>query len=163
MQWRLVHFLIENYLHIILTLILKIDHRRCKRNMLQSLAPISSAASTPSRSRGSLNRTSAPASVPTSPKAIPSSSAMVTIIFTLELGWGHSSVDSSEPSILPPRVQIPSTPALLSIYIWIVSCGKDKNKPKRDRDRPIKNIYVRTLFPRERCRDGVCTYLLVEL
>ena len=43
----------------------------------------------------------------------------------------HSSVDSSLPSILPPRVQVPSTPsAFLSIYIWIVSCGKDENKQK---------------------------------
>ena len=43
----------------------------------------------------------------------------------------HSSEDSSAPSILLPQVRVPSTPStLLSIYIWIESCGKDKNKQK---------------------------------
>ena len=46
-------------------------------------------------------------------------------------GCHHCSVDLSVPSILPPWVWVPSTPStLLSIYIWIVSCGKDENKQK---------------------------------
>ena len=53
-------------------------------------------------------------------------------------GCRHGSVDSSEPSHLLPWVRFQSTPTIiLSIYIWIVSCGKDENKPKRDRDWPI--------------------------
>ena len=44
-------------------------------------------------------------------------------------GCHHSSVDSSVPSILPPRVRVPSTLfTLLSILIWIASCWKDENK-----------------------------------
>ena len=40
----------------------------------------------------------------------------------------HSSVDSSAPTILPPRVWVPSTQSrLLSLYL---SCEKDENKPK---------------------------------
>ena len=43
----------------------------------------------------------------------------------LHFGCRHSSEDSSAPSILPPRVWVPSTHfTLLSIYIWIVSCEK---------------------------------------
>ena len=54
------------------------------------------------------------------------------------LGCRTSSVDSSVPSILSPLVRVSSTPStLLSIYIWIVSCGKDENKRKRGRDWPI--------------------------
>ena len=45
---------------------------------------------------------------------------------------GHSSVDLSATSILPPRVRVPSTRStFLSIYIWIGSCGKDENNKKR--------------------------------
>ena len=52
-------------------------------------------------------------------------------IMCMYLGCRHSSVDLSAPSILPPRVRVPSTQSnLLSIYIWIVSCGKDENKQK---------------------------------
>ena len=47
-------------------------------------------------------------------------------------GCHHSSVDSCAPSILPPWVRVPSTPStLLSIYIWIASCGKDKKNKMR--------------------------------
>ena len=46
-------------------------------------------------------------------------------------GCRHSSVDSSAPPILLPWVQVPSTPStLLSIYIWIVSCGRYEIKQK---------------------------------
>ena len=42
-------------------------------------------------------------------------------------GCRHSSVDSSAPSILLPRVQVPSTPSmLLSIYIDL--CHEEKTK-----------------------------------
>ena len=41
----------------------------------------------------------------------------------------YSSVDSSAPSILPPRVRVPSTPfTLLLIYIDLCCVEKDKNK-----------------------------------
>ena len=46
-------------------------------------------------------------------------------------GCCHSSVDSSAPSILLPRFQLPSTPSMLaSNYFWIVMCRKDENKQK---------------------------------
>ena len=35
-----------------------------------------------------------------------------------KMGYSHSSVDSSVPSILPPQVRVPCTPSMLfSIYI----------------------------------------------
>ena len=54
------------------------------------------------------------------------------------LGCRHSSVDSSAPSILLPRVQVPSTPSMLfSIYIiqivylsFELECKKNENKQK---------------------------------
>ena len=46
-------------------------------------------------------------------------------------GCRHSSVNSLAPFILPPWIRVPGTPTmLLSIYISIVSCGKDENKQK---------------------------------
>ena len=52
-------------------------------------------------------------------------------------GFSHSPVDSSAPSILTPWVQVPSIP---SIYIQIVSCGKDENKQKEVEIGPFLNI-----------------------
>ena len=50
-------------------------------------------------------------------------------------------MDSSVPSILLPLIPVPSTPfKLLSIYIWIVSCGKDENKQKEAEIGPFKTI-----------------------
>ena len=47
-------------------------------------------------------------------------------------GCHYNSVDLSAPTILPPRVRMLSTPyMLLSMYIWIMSCGKDENKQKK--------------------------------
>ena len=65
----------------------------------------------------------------------------IKLIISL-LSVHHSSVVLFAPSVLPPRVWVPSTPStLLSIYIWIFSCEKDKNKQKK---RPglahLKNI-----------------------
>ena len=59
-------------------------------------------------------------------------------ISTEENGCRHSSVDSSAPSILPPQVQVPSTPSMLfSIYIvqivyllFELECEKNENKQK---------------------------------
>ena len=57
--------------------------------------------------------------------------AQKSFLKTIFLGCRYSSVDLSAPSILSLWVRVPSTPSmLLSIYIWIVSCGKDKNKQK---------------------------------
>ena len=45
-------------------------------------------------------------------------------------GCRHRSVDSSAPSILPPRVWVPSTPSTYAwIYILIVWCWKYKKRP----------------------------------
>ena len=63
----------------------------------------------------------------------------------------YSSVDSSELSILPPRVRFPSTPsALLSLIVKFLlylslHFEKDENKQKRDRVRPLKSteLYLR--------------------
>ena len=48
-------------------------------------------------------------------------------------GCRHSSVDSSEPTILPPQVQVPSTPSMLLSFIGSqicanLSCEKNENK-----------------------------------
>ena len=59
------------------------------------------------------------------------------------MGCRHSSVGSSVPSILPPRVQLPSTPSLLlsSIVKFVLylslHCEKNENKQKRGRVWPI--------------------------
>ena len=51
--------------------------------------------------------------------------------FSTKLRGPHSWVDSSTPSILPPRVRVPSTPLMvLSIYIWFVLCRKDEINKK---------------------------------
>ena len=45
----------------------------------------------------------------------------------------HSSVDLSAPTILLPRVRVPSTPSMLFSFIVLVlhlSCGNNKNKQK---------------------------------
>ena len=44
------------------------------------------------------------------------------------LGCRHSSVDSSAPTILPPRVRVPST--LQSNFVLYLCWEKDKNKQK---------------------------------
>ena len=49
------------------------------------------------------------------------------------MGCRHSSVESSAPTILPPWVQVPSTPSMLLLFIVIVlylSCEKNENKQK---------------------------------
>ena len=49
------------------------------------------------------------------------------------LGCRHSSVDLSAPTILPPRVQIPSTPSMLLsfiVFVLYLSCEKNENKQK---------------------------------
>ena len=56
-------------------------------------------------------------------------------------GCRHSSVDSSAPSILPPRIRVPSTSSMLfSIYIiqilclsFELECEKNENRQKRPR------------------------------
>ena len=58
----------------------------------------------------------------------------------MSLGWRHSSVDLSAPSILPPRVRVTSTPSiLLSIYIELCR-GKDENK-QNGQDWHIKSLW----------------------
>ena len=52
-------------------------------------------------------------------------------------GCRHSSVDSFAPTILPPRVWVPSTPSMLLSFIvkfvLYLSCEKNKIKQKRGR------------------------------
>ena len=58
----------------------------------------------------------------------------------------HSSVDLSAPSILLPRVRVPSILSmLLSIYIWFLSCKKDENKQKRPELAHLKKIAYKYL------------------
>ena len=51
-----------------------------------------------------------------------------------QVGYHHSSVDSSAPTNLPPLVQIPSTPSLLLSFtvkfVLYLSCGR-KNRTKQ--------------------------------
>ena len=79
-----------------------------------------------------------------------------TIIKTLTVvECRNFTVDSSAPSNLLPQVRITSTtPMLFSIYIWIVSCGKDENKRKRGRDWPIFGKTCTLFFFRNGLTDG---------
>ena len=52
-------------------------------------------------------------------------------------GGRHSSVVSSAPTILRPRVRIPSTPSMLFQFVIDLWCKKDENKRKRGRDWPM--------------------------
>ena len=48
-----------------------------------------------------------------------------------KLGCRHSSVDLSAPTILPPRVRVPSAPSTLlsfTVFVLYFSCEKDENK-----------------------------------
>ena len=48
-------------------------------------------------------------------------------------GWHTSSVDLSAPTILPPKVLVPSTPSMLLSFIVVVlylSCEKNENNQK---------------------------------
>ena len=54
----------------------------------------------------------------------------------------HSSVVSSAPTILRPRVRIPSTPSMLFQFVLKLLQEKNENKQKRGRDWPIfKNVW----------------------
>ena len=57
--------------------------------------------------------------------------AQVTLNFT-EKGCRHSSVDSSVPTILLPRVQVPSRPSTLLYFtvkfVLYLSCENNENK-----------------------------------
>ena len=57
-------------------------------------------------------------------------------------GCRHSSVDSSVPTILPPWVQVPSTPCTL-LFVLYLSCEKNENKQKKD---PVWPIFLTTCF-----------------
>ena len=57
-------------------------------------------------------------------------------------------MDLSEPSILQPRVRIPSTTSkFLSNYILMVTCRKDQNKQKEAGMGPI----LKNLVDLEKC------------
>ena len=47
------------------------------------------------------------------------------------MGCRHSSVESSAPTILPPRVRVPSMPStLFHLFVLYLSCEKNENKQK---------------------------------
>ena len=50
------------------------------------------------------------------------------------VGWGcrYKSLDSSAPTILPPRVRIPTAPAIIVKFVLhlFLHCEKNKNKQK---------------------------------
>ena len=53
----------------------------------------------------------------------------------LGMGCRHSSVDSSAPTILPPRVRVPSTlsmPFSFKVFVLSLSCEKNENKNKKE-------------------------------
>ena len=53
----------------------------------------------------------------------------------LNIGYRHSSVEYSAPTIQPPRVRVPSTPSTLSsfvVFLLYLSCEKNENKQKED-------------------------------
>ena len=64
------------------------------------------------------------------------SKTMVATNASLNCGR-HSSVVSSAPTILRPRVRIPSTPSMLFQFVIDFWCEKDKNKWKRGGDWPM--------------------------
>ena len=60
--------------------------------------------------------------------------AFVAANYDIKVACRHSSVDSSVPSILPPRVRVPSTPSMLFFNLYLsfeLECEKnEKNKQK---------------------------------
>ena len=63
---------------------------------------------------------------------------MLTTIKSLRKVCQQGSVDSSAPTILPPRVRVPSTPSmLLSIYIDLCHVEKTKINKKEARIGPF--------------------------
>ena len=59
---------------------------------------------------------------------------------SIRRGGRHSSVDSSTPTILPPRVRVPSTPSmLLSNYIDLCHVEKTKINKKEAGIDTLKN------------------------
>ena len=72
------------------------------------------------------------------PRCLSNSKLCTLVYLQLPVGCRYSSVDSSAPSIMPPRVQVQSTPStLFSIYIvqivylsFELECEKNKNKQK---------------------------------
>ena len=54
-------------------------------------------------------------------------------------GCRHSSVESSAPTILPPRVRVPSMPStLFHLFVLYLSCEKNENKQKEAGFGPFK-------------------------
>ena len=63
------------------------------------------------------------------------------------LVWRHGTVDSSAPSILPPRVWVPSTPSTLSSIIKL--CKVKSEKTKINKKRPgLAHFYKKEFFTR---------------
>ena len=63
-------------------------------------------------------------------------------------GCWHSSVDSSAPTILLPRVQVPSTPSTncYIVFMLYLSCEKNENKQKEAGFGPfLKYVWTFTL------------------
>ena len=61
----------------------------------------------------------------------------------ISLGCRHSSADSSVPTILLPRVQVPSAPSRLFsfiVFVLYLSGEKNENKLKETGFGPLKNI-----------------------
>ena len=63
----------------------------------------------------------------------------------LTRGCHHSPVDSSTPTIQPPRVRVPSTPStLLSFIVFVpyLSCEKNENQAKEAGFGPFKKTFL---------------------
>ena len=64
-----------------------------------------------------------------------------TLIINATVGCRHSSVDSSAPSILPPRVRVPSTPSMLFL-IYICHLNWNVKGTKINKKRPGWPIFL---------------------
>ena len=70
----------------------------------------------------------------------------IVVIFQkieLNIGYRHSSVEYSAPTIQPPRVRVPSTPSTLlsfGVFLLYLSCEKNENKQKEDGFGPFKKM-----------------------
>ena len=53
---------------------------------------------------------------------------IITSLYKNKSVCRHSSMDSSAPTILPPRVQVPSTPSFRVKFVLYLPCEKNKNR-----------------------------------
>ena len=73
---------------------------------------------------------------------------LFSLVSNCQEGCRHSSVDLSAPAILPPRIQVPSTPSILFsfiVFVLYLSREKNENKLKEARFGPFKITIVKNI------------------